>query len=227
MAKDHYQPDDEANRVLWLNNFVLKLAVYTAILNIPAAEVTEITNAAALFSFTVNRKRQFAQYASDLVAYAKLLANDKATDNIATFPAPPALGTVPALVLAGLFKRVASITARAKKHPSYTAAIGTDLGIEGSVIVVDATTAKPALHVRLQAGHPEILWTLGHFDGLEIWKDHGTGTFALLDVDDAPDYVDLTPLPATVALWKYKAIYRLGGEQVGQWSDVVQIAVHA
>jgi hypothetical protein len=227
MAKDHYLPDDEASRVLWLNNFVLKLATYAATLNIPAAEVTEITNAAALYSFTVNRKRQFAQYAADLVAYCKLLANGKATDNIATYPVPPALGAVPPLVLAGLFKRVASIAARAKKHPGYTEAIGKDLGIEGSPIVMHAATAKPVLNVRPQGGHPEILWRLNRMDGLEIWKDPGTGVFALLDVDDAPDYVDLSPLPADVTLWRYKAIYRLGGEQVGQWSDVVEIAVHA
>ncbi len=31
--------------------------------------------------------------------------------------------------------------------------------------------------------------------------------------------------PGQTALWKYKAIYRLADEQVGQWSDVVSQAV--
>ncbi len=42
-----------------------------------------------------------------------------------------------------------------------------------------------------------------------------------------PDYPDTAPLPAPgqIALWKYKAIYRLNDEQVGQWSDVVSVPV--
>ena len=226
MARTYWLPDDEGGRLLWLTNFVAKLPTYAATFGITAAEVTDLTNALAAYQFTLNRKRQFGQYASELVTYAKLLASGKATDNIATFPTPPALGTVPPMVLAGVFKRVASIVARIKNNLAYTAAIGHDLDIEGSDIVVDPTSMKPALSLRLAAGHPELMWALNHMDGLEIWKDSGSG-FVMLDVDDAPNYTDLSPLPAPVALWKYKAIYRLGGHQVGQWSDTVQIAVHA
>ena len=44
------------------------------------------------------------------------------------------------------------------------------------------------------------------------------------------DYLDTAPLPApgTSAVWKYKAIYRLGDDPArrdGQWSDVVSIPV--
>jgi hypothetical protein len=48
-----------------------------------------------------------------------------------------------------------------------------------------------------------------------------------LAIDTVPDYLDTYPLPAPgqTALWRYKAIYRIGDEQVGQWSDVVSQAV--
>ena len=227
MAKTHYMADDEAGRVLWLNNFSGKLSGYAATFNLAAAEVTDMTVSATIFSFVVNRKRLFTTYASNLVTYTKLLASGAATANVATFPVPPVVGTVPPLVLAGIFKRAASLAQRIKNHPNYTTAIGEDLGLEGSDIVIDPATIKPLLLLRLQAGHPEIVWQSHRMDGLEIWKDPGTGVVAMLDVDDAPNYLDLSPLPAPVALWKYKAIYRLGGQQVGQWSDVEQIAVHA
>ena len=57
--------------------------------------------------------------------------------------------------------------------------------------------------------------------------DRGTGTFAFLAIDTVPDYLDTTPLPApgAGAVWKYKAIYRLKDEQVGQWSDVISVSV--
>jgi len=61
---------------------------------------------------------------------------------------------------------------------------------------------------------------------VEIWADRGDGKgFAFLAVDTVPDYVDTAALPATAATWKYKAIYRLNDEQVGQWSAVASIAV--
>ena len=31
--------------------------------------------------------------------------------------------------------------------------------------------------------------------------------------------------PGTGTVWKYKAIYRLNDEQVGQWSDVASVSV--
>jgi hypothetical protein len=64
-------------------------------------------------------------------------------------------------------------------------------------------------------------------DGLEILVDRGTGAFGFLALDTIPDYLDTAPLPAagSSAVWKYKAIYRLADEQVGQWSDVASISV--
>ena len=58
------------------------------------------------------------------------------------------------------------------------------------------------------------------------WVDRGDGKgFGFLAVDTVPDYVDTAPIPPAAATWKYKAIYRLHDEQVGQWSAVVSLAV--
>ena len=41
-----------------------------------------------------------------------------------------------------------------------------------------------------------------------------------------PHCTDTHPLPpGTAAVWKYRAIYRIGDERVGQWSDVFTCAV--
>ncbi|MEI6336175.1 MAG: hypothetical protein WCS87_16570 [Methylococcaceae bacterium] len=42
-----------------------------------------------------------------------------------------------------------------------------------------------------------------------------------------PNTTDNTLLPASgaTAIWKYKAIYRLHDEQVGQWSDMISVMV--
>ena len=36
---------------------------------------------------------------------------------------------------------------------------------------------------------------------------------------------DTTPFPATLTRWKYRAIFRAGEAQVGQWSATAEVAV--
>ena len=60
------------------------------------------------------------------------------------------------------------------------------------------------------------------------WKFGRTEVMAIiffLAVNMEPNSTDLSPLPATGAVWKYKAIYCLHVQQVGQWSDVITVAV--
>ena len=63
-------------------------------------------------------------------------------------------------------------------------------------------------------------------DAIEIWADRGDDKgFILATTTTAPGFTDTAAKPSTGAVWKYKAIYRLRDAQVGQWSDVVSIAV--
>jgi len=87
---------------------------------------------------------------------------------------------------------------------------------------------RPLLTVRSVAGgHPEIVWKKGRYDALEIEVDRDGQGFHFLSIDTVPDYTDTHALPATPALWKYRAIYRLRDERIGQWSDTAQITVHS
>lgn len=62
---------------------------------------------------------------------------------------------------------------------------------------------------------------------LSITERHSPGICAGSELGSQPNYPDTTALPSAgqSALWKYKAIYRLHDEQVGQWSDVISTTV--
>ena len=61
---------------------------------------------------------------------------------------------------------------------------------------------------------------------LEIQVDRGDGKgWGFLTFDTTPNYTDTAPLPATLAKWKYRAIYRVGDAQVGIWSSRQEITV--
>lgn len=86
------------------------------------------------------------------------------------------------------------------------------------------------LKLKLEGGVVQVGWTWqgqsAFLDMIEIQVDRGTGGgFAMLTYDTTPGYTDTTPLPATAAKWKYRAIYRVGDQRVGQWSSEVAITV--
>ena len=70
-------------------------------------------------------------------------------------------------------------------------------------------------------------WYHNDTDALVIEADYGTGTFNLVAIQMITSFEDNAPLPApgTVALWKYRAIYRIRDDQVGQWIKVLEVSV--
>ncbi len=54
--------------------------------------------------------------------------------------------------------------------------------------------------------------------------NRGNG-YTLLTYDTTPGYTDTAPIPAIPAKWSYKAIYRVGDHEVGQWSSEISITV--
>ena len=75
----------------------------------------------------------------------------------------------------------------------------------------------------------EIKWGWGgHGDVLdmcEIQVERNGGGWQLLTFDSTPGYNDTHPLPAQPQKWNYRAIYRVGDDQVGQWSKPVGVNV--
>ncbi len=65
-----------------------------------------------------------------------------------------------------------------------------------------------------------------HLDQCEIQVDRADGKgWQVLTFDTTPGYTDTTAHPTALTQWKYRAIYRVDDEQVGQWSAEASIAV--
>lgn len=230
--KKYYLPRGEAEKLGWLKNFANKLGTYATKYNITAAEVTDMQNSALFYDYWFTYTSQYSEYNKKLTQYKYELREGIAAGATASLvPVPPTFAAAPAAVAPGIFVRATSLAGIIKKRVNYTEADGEDLGIEGtedniSLAQTEAIT-KPTISVRLiQGGKPEVVWTKGNFDGIDIYVDRGNNQFVFLATDSFPNYVDNAPLPTTgAALWKYKAIYKLGDDPIGQYSDVVSVAV--
>jgi len=112
--------------------------------------------------------------------------------------------------------------------PNYTEAIGKALHIiPAQNPQPDPALLQPDLTFDFNAGHPVLYWYHKGTDALLIEADYGTGSFGLVTIQMTTSFEDNTPLPlpGNVALWKYRAIYRIRDAQVGQWSKVLEISV--
>jgi hypothetical protein len=92
----------------------------------------------------------------------------------------------------------------------------------------EAATTKPVLkHKIVTGGCPELGVKLSPFKSWELWADFGTGTFAMYQVALKSKLLCEHALPPAgqSAIWRFKAIYRDGNSQFGQFSDVVSVLV--
>ncbi len=227
MAKSYYLPSDDAGRLAWLNNFAATLPSYAAALGLTPADVAAVANDDAFFAYCLNAQQQVAAYSQQWTTY-KNSARDGGSASLGVAPVAPNLGAVPAAVAPGIFSRVKVLVARIKVAPGYTDAIGQALQIIGTDNPVDPSTLKPVLDVSLDAGQVVVGWTKQGMDGIELQVDRGDGKgFIFLAIDTIVPYTDTQALPATAAVWKYKAIYIQADQRVGSWSDVVSLPVAA
>jgi len=229
MAKNYFMPRKDLDRDLWLQNFASKLPQYATKYNIKADDVTDIQNSSAYFTYRLNFRNQFEEFAKKLTHEKnELIHGVPAGAEASVVPQPPVLPSPPASVAPGIFVRAASIANIIKSNKDYTIADGNDLAIEGAEDVKDIHSMKPVLTLRLiEGGKPEVQWKKSGMDSIEIHVDRGDGNFVFLANDTYPHYTDSTPItPGTAsAVWKYKAIYRYNDQLAGQWSDVVNITV--
>lgn len=222
-----YLPDSDQGKDEFLANLSAKLPAYATAFGLSPDDLASVAADAAAFRWTLDSQTQFKTATQQWTSFKNQLRDGP--EGGSTAPASPSLPTPPlTLPDFGIFKRISRLVARIKASAAYTTAIGEDLGIVGPEFEADLSEGKPLLTVRLVAGgHPEIVWKKGRYDALEIEVDRDGQGFKFLSIDTVPDYTDTHELPSAPALWKYRAIYRLRDERIGQWSDAAQITVHS
>ena len=228
MNTHNFLPGADADRVIWLNNFDAKIAVYAALTGITAAELASIHKDATMFQYIMTIQEIYKQNLQNLTGYKTLLKHAIAQQHLGAIPVIPALPTAPALVAEGVFDRVSGYAKRIKASVNYTDNMGQDLGIVATVVTFDPLTLQPTLTVKLDATRPHIKWIKDVSDALDLYADHNDGNgFMLLGRLSRNEYIDVTNLTAGKVIdeWHYKVIYVIADQPVGLYSSVVDILV--
>jgi hypothetical protein len=124
--------------------------------------------------------------------------------------------------------RERAIIRRLKAAPGYTDAIGYALKIVGSDDNTDMTTAKVDLSATVKANDVALAFTKTKSDGVNIYsKRDGDADFVYLAHDTISPYVDNRDMlvPGKPEVRRYKAIYVVGDDETGYFSDEVVVTV--
>ena len=232
MPKSDYIPTDDNGKASLFILFRDNIGGFLATLGLTAADADIVQQAADAARF-----RAIVDFCGNMQNAAQGWTAEKnyerdGGDNAPSGQVVPVLPAgFPPAVAAGIVRRFRDLVKRLKALKNYSETIGQALGIEGAVQGgPDLATLQAILTLAIVGNAVLIGWGWQGFsnflDILEIQVDRGDGKgFVFLTYDTTPNYTDTAPLPATLAKWKYRAIYRVGDAQVGVWSNTVEITV--
>ena len=228
MSKSNYLPISDSDRAAWLKNFSGKLPLYGTTFGLAAADIAAVAADSAIYSYTLDQVEWFKKESAKRVAFKNQLADGDIGSAFSAFPVSGIPSAPPAAVPAGIFKRIGRLVQRIKNHLAYSISVGHDLGIETHETINNKLVPKPILKVTMNAGKPVIKWKRGNMVAADIFVDRTDGKgFVFLATLTAVTYTDGYKLPEGIlaAQWRYKAIYKMGNEQTGEFSDLVCITV--
>jgi hypothetical protein len=228
--KAPYLPPSDTSKVNWLKNLSSKTPTYAAVLDITLPEQTSLDNDSAMYEYIViTMHPAYKTKVQDITAFKNIMRDGPLGTPTPPVPVAPTLPAAPTVVDSGIFPRVAKFIQRLKSHPNYTENMGEDLGIVGAEMTFEPSELKPELKGDLDANRPKIIWQKGPFvDSIDLFVDRQLDdNYEYLTNDSEPDYIDTYPMPLDAAsvVYRYKGIYRIGDEQVGQFSDPITITV--
>jgi hypothetical protein len=228
MSTKSYQPRTDEGKESFMNNLDNKLAAHGITLGVTPQEQTSVHNDALMFNYCMKTVVMFTTKKEQIIRFKDSMRDGPIGTPSNPLPVNPTLPPAPAVIVEpGIIPRINAFVQRIKHHANYTEDIGRDLGIVGSEVIFDIITMKPVLKLMKQANFIEIQWEKGHSDAIRIEVDRNDNAgWCFLAIDTVPNYSD-TLVPTVAVIWKYRGMYLIKDELVGQWSDVTSIATGA
>jgi hypothetical protein len=197
------------------------LGTHGAALGFSGPEITVAVNDAKYFRYELTQQAKALSFSQGYTRHLGYLrtSKDVATEPVFTIPA-----TIPTSVLVGIETRFRERAKKAKASTAYN----NDIGEQLRIVAPDATAELgiPEFEVVFAANHPVLKWPKKISDGIEVWKDKGQGWYHAGNDTKSPwpDKEDLPPAGQS-AIWKYRIIFIVDDEPVGEYSAVITVLV--
>lgn len=232
MAKADYVEQNNDSFNTQLQTFRSVIANYATLLSVTPAQITAQAADTAYFDYCLKCTTLIANAAQQWTGWRNLERTGGSPPATGA-PVAPVLPTLVPAVAPGIEARFRALVQQIKASSNYNDAIGKALGIEGpQQTAPDLATIQPVIGAITSGNQVQVKWGWGgqraYLDFCELQVDRGDGRgFGPLAFDTTPGYTDTHPFPAAPATWTYRAIYRVGDNQVGVWSNPVSVTLPA
>ena len=236
MAKNDLIPKTDLAFAAQMRTFQQNIAEHAADLGVTAEQVAGQSADADHYNYVVSGQQQMLNISKAWTIWRKTARKgETATDGTVLAQNSPAANLPPAppAVLPGVEKRFRALLRQIKAHTNYTPTIGVQLGIEApSLSAPNYETLQPKITAQVIGDQVELGWDWQGYrtflDLCEFQVDRHDGHgFVPLTHSIHPGCKDVTPFPATPAVWQYRAIFHADGKQVGIWSQLATVTVGA
>lgn len=164
-------PQTQGRRVIWIQNFKLKVAAHAAALGIPGPEVTAIVAALEAYVYAVSVGDQAKRFSKSSNTFKDNLWSG--SGQVGAPPPPPTLAPPPPMPAAGVARQLSRFVKRLKATPGYSTPIGKDLGIEPPDRV-EREDRAPRFRLVAQPGSiVEVHWIKAGFSGVIVESRRG------------------------------------------------------
>src|SRR5438477_5895195 len=129
MKKKNYLPNKQADRLIWVKNFRIKIdATYAALLTLLAGDVTLLDKMTDYYVNLLDVNANISALSQNFTSYKDNFCNAEEGSPLAAFSSATITVTAPVPTKAGLWDHVAKMADDIKRNALYTDAIGQDLG---------------------------------------------------------------------------------------------------
>lgn len=195
---DYFIPKTDGALMQWLTNYRQKIAVVGAAMGLTAVEVTEQEAYIDLLQEALGKVEVKKREQEEAVA-AKDIAREKELTLLKA-----AIG-------------------RMKRMTGYTANMGSELGIIGSIIAVQTDTVKPSVSLNIIPGGVKVSFNKKSMPAVSVYsRIKGTTGWTLLGVEDVSPFIDSRPLtePDRAEVREYMVICRTAKAEIGVQSAI-------
>ena len=230
MNTNSFFPLTEAEQIIWLSHYALKLPIHGPVCGISDEEITRTLADITCYIWLIQHWHPARQSdAKDSTVYKRHII-DGSGDSVA-FPLPSDFPNPPPMAAPGIKKRLFNQIARIKASPNYTEVIGHDLGIIAKANTVEHLIPESTITVELGATGNRVridFKKYGH-DGIWIESRINGGDWAFLAIDTIKPYYDERPLAPgnTHETREYRLRWWDKSVAHGEWSAVQQVVLGA
>jgi hypothetical protein len=229
MYNNSYFPVTEADQVIWLSHYALRLPLMGPICGISPEEISNTLEDISCHIWLLQTWYPATQRDAKKSTSFKRQIIDGDSSDIEPYPIPSVFTDIPKIVAPGIKKRLLNQVARIKTNLNYTETIGHDLGIIAIASKVEHPIPEFTASVEQGSNGNRVRIDFNKYghEGILIESRTNNGDWVFLAIDTVKPYYDERPLATgnSYETREYRARWWDKSIAHGEWSSVGRVVL--